>query len=146
MCQNISQDSAKNYGEAARCYREAIVGFKTVAQSKNISPKVKEAILSKCALYEERLRKLDRYLLSKADLSKLFRECVQFHEKADSATADRSSSSLLLISYDSDEEDNTVTVLISKQFELLNCYQFSRSMIFYAPIYHSLYRGGCRLL
>jgi MIT (microtubule interacting and transport) domain len=60
------QDSAKNYAEAARCYREAIVGFKTVAQSKNISPQVKTAILSKCELYEERLKKLDRYLLSKA--------------------------------------------------------------------------------
>ena len=77
-----------------------------MAQSKNISPKVQSAILAKCALYEERLRKLDRYLLSKADLSKLFRECVKYHE-APVHSNRHSSSSSLLISYDDDDVDNS---------------------------------------
>jgi hypothetical protein len=100
----LSQDTAKNYEEAARCYREAIVGFRTVAQSKAISPSVKTAILNKCALYEERLRKLDRFLLSKADLSKLFRDCVNFAEKQ------QSSSSLLIFNESDDEEDNSTVI------------------------------------
>ena len=99
------QDSAKNYEEAARCYREAIVGFRTVAQSKNISPKVRDAILTKCAQYEERLRKLDRYLLSKADLSKLFFDCVTFHE-----TSSAKSASSLIIYEDTEGEEYISTV------------------------------------
>jgi hypothetical protein len=82
------------------------VGFKTVAQSKNISPRVQAAILNKCSLYEDRLRKLDRYLLSKADLSRLFFDCVQFHEKSEKS----SESDPMLISYDSDEEHDKSTV------------------------------------
>ena len=106
------QDTAKNYEEAARCYREAIVGFRTVAQSKNISPKVRAAILNKCAQYEERLHKLDRYLLSKADLSKLFFDCVTFHESS------AKSASSLIIYEDTEGEEYNSTVKI--HYILLN--------------------------
>ena len=35
--QAIDQDKKKNFEEAARCYREAIITFKTVAQFRGIS-------------------------------------------------------------------------------------------------------------
>lgn len=76
VTQAVHQDTAKNYEEAARCYREAVVIFKTVSRSRGVSKKVKKAIEEKCVLYETRLRKLDRHLLGKADLTKLFREVV----------------------------------------------------------------------
>ena len=77
--QAVHQDSAKNYEEAARCYREAVVAFRTAAAGGGCGKRVRQAVEEKCRLYEARLRKLDRHLLSKADLSKLFRECVE-HE------------------------------------------------------------------
>ena len=76
VTQAVQQDTAKNYEEAARCYREAVIIFKTVSRSKGVSKKVKKAIEEKTALYEARLRKLDRHLLGKADLTNLFREVV----------------------------------------------------------------------
>jgi hypothetical protein len=82
VTQATHQDEAKNYEEAARCYRDAIVGFKLAAQNKNLSAKVREAILRKCAISEDRLKKIDRYLLSKADLTSLFKSCVDFHENS----------------------------------------------------------------
>lgn len=60
------QDYVENYTEAARCYREAIISFKVVAQDKHTSPKVQSAIMARCSLYEERLGKLNRYLSSEA--------------------------------------------------------------------------------
>lgn len=76
VTQAVHQDTAKNYEEAARCYRDAVVIFRTIANSGRVSQKVKKAIDDKTDLYEARLKKLDRYLLSQADLSKLFRDCV----------------------------------------------------------------------
>ena len=77
VTQAVHQDTAKNYEEAARCYREAIVIFKTVGKARGVSPRVKKAIEDKCTLYEHRLKKLDRHLLSKADLTDLFRDVVR---------------------------------------------------------------------
>lgn len=72
--QAIDQDKKKNFEEAARCYREALIVFKTVARYRGISKGVKQAIASKCVQYEERLRKLDKYLLANTDLSQLFKD------------------------------------------------------------------------
>lgn len=79
--QAIDQDSNKNYEEAARCYREALVNFETVAKARGVSKGVRHAINIKCQQYSERLRKLDQYLLGQADLSKLFKDVVSFHEQ-----------------------------------------------------------------
>jgi len=76
--QAVSQDKAKNYPEAARCYREAIATFASV-RGKCATPQVAAAVDSKISEYRDRLRKLDHYLLSKADLSNLFRSAVEYH-------------------------------------------------------------------
>ena len=84
--QAIDQDKKKNYEEAARCYREAIITFKTVSQFRGISKGVQQAIILKCDQYEERLKKLDKYLLANADLSQLFKHVVDYHKRPDSQT------------------------------------------------------------
>ena len=84
--QAIDQDKKKNYEEAARCYREAIITFKTVSQFRGISKGVQQAIILKCNQYEERLKKLDKYLLANADLSQLFKNVVDYHKRPDSQT------------------------------------------------------------
>ncbi len=88
--QAVHQDSAANYEEAARCYREAISIFRGAAKSDRLGVRVRNAIEDKCASYEERLRKLNRHLLSKADLSQLFRDCVN-HELSRSKSKSRNS-------------------------------------------------------
>lgn len=80
VAQAIHQDEAKNYEEAARCYRYAIIGFKDAADNQKLSLKVRDAILRKCAISEERLKKIDRYLLSKADLRSIFKNCTDSHK------------------------------------------------------------------
>merc|ERR1739838_513151 len=86
--QAIDQDKKKNFEEAARCYREAIITFKTVAQFRGISKGVQQAINLKCAQYEGRLKKLDKYLLANADFSQLFKDVVDHHKRPDSQTSD----------------------------------------------------------
>ena len=95
--QAVCQDSSRNFEEAARCYREAIVAFRTVAESKQISPRVRNAIEEKLCLYEARLRKLERHLFLQADLSTLYRECVKSQQPPDERqiVAEDSSSELL---------------------------------------------------
>ena len=84
--QAIDQDKKKNFEEAARCYREAIITFKTVAQFRGISKGVQQAINLKCGQYEGRLKKLDKYLLANADFSQLFKDVVEHHKRPDSQT------------------------------------------------------------
>lgn len=76
VTQAVHQDTAKNFEEAARCYREAILVFKTIARSNSVTQNVRRAIYEKCDLYEGRLRHLERHLFYKADLTQLFRNCV----------------------------------------------------------------------
>jgi len=92
--QAIDQDKKKNYEEAARCYREAIITFKTVSQFRGISNGVQKAIILKCNQYEERLKKLDKYLLANADLSQLFKNVVDYHKRPDSQTSTDSDGSI----------------------------------------------------
>ena len=73
--QAVHQDKAKNYTEAARCYREAISTF-NVVKSKSGNVAVSRAIDEKITQYRQRLARIDKYLLSKADLSKLFKSVV----------------------------------------------------------------------
>jgi len=92
--QAIDQDKKKNYEEAARCYREGIIIFKTVAQFRGISKGVQQAILLKCNQYEERLKKLDKFLLTNADFSQLFKDVVDHHKRPDSQTSSDSDGSI----------------------------------------------------
>ena len=92
--QAIDQDKKRNYEEAARCYREAIVIFKTIKSQ--VSKGVQNAIDLKCSQYEGRLKKLDKYLLSNADLSQLFKDVVEQNsakKRPDSQNSDDSGSS-----------------------------------------------------
>ena len=86
--QAIDQDKKKNYEEAARCYREALITFKTVSQSDRISKGVRQQINFKCSQYEDRLKKLDKYLLANADLSQLFKDVVKHHKRPDSQNSE----------------------------------------------------------
>merc|ERR1712083_1118569 len=92
--QAIDQDKKKNFEEAARCYREGIIIFKTVAQFRGISKGVQQAILLKCNQYEERLKKLDKFLLANADFSQLFKDVVEHHKRPDSQTSSDSDGSI----------------------------------------------------
>jgi len=92
--QAIDQDKKKNYEEAARCYREGIIIFKTVSQFRGISKGVQQAILLKCNQYEERLKKLDKFLLANADFSQLFKDVVEHHKRPDSQTSSDSDGSI----------------------------------------------------
>ena len=85
--QAIHQDRRKNYEEAARCYREALNIFDKVSKSRGISRSVKQAIVLKCNQYEDRLRKLDKFLLANTDLTPLFKEVVDFHKRPDSQSS-----------------------------------------------------------
>lgn len=82
VTQAVHQDQSKNYEEAARCYREAIALFRSIARSKSVTPRVRQAVQVKCQEYETRLKKIDQYLFNKADLTKLFKDCVQFNQCA----------------------------------------------------------------
>lgn len=92
--QAVHQDSNKNYEEAARCYRESVILFKQVTKSGRVGHKVQKAIDDKCWQYENRLRKLERHLLDQTDLSKLFRECVNFELQHGTRATDEDASSV----------------------------------------------------
>ncbi len=67
--------------------------FGAVHRSKGVSKRVRRAIEEKCALYESRLKKLDRHLLANADLSNLFREVVASQQKRPVSVASSTESS-----------------------------------------------------
>merc|ERR1712088_965348 len=67
-------DSKRNYGEAARCYREAITSFRELRHSRASSKRLQELLDTKLGQYEKRLRILDEHLLSTSDLTKFFKE------------------------------------------------------------------------
>ena len=71
--QAIDQDKKKNYNEAARCYRESLILFKGVQKTKGITKGVQQAIELKCNQYEERLKKLDKWILANSDLTHIFK-------------------------------------------------------------------------
>ena len=73
--QAVHQDKSKNYSEAARCYREAIDTFHVV-KTKSGNVTVSHAIDEKISQYRDRLARIEKYLLSKADLSQLFKAVV----------------------------------------------------------------------
>ena len=81
--QAIDQDKKKNYNEAARCYRDALMLFKDVQLAKGITKGVQQAIQLKCNQYEERLKKLDKWILANSDLTHIFkvREIIAGHHK-----------------------------------------------------------------
>jgi len=72
--QAVLQDSKRNYGEAARCYREAITSFRELRHSRASSKRLQELLDTKLGQYEKRLRILDEHLLSTSDLTKFFKE------------------------------------------------------------------------
>jgi len=91
--QAIDQDKKKNYNEAARCYREALILFKGVQKTKGITKGVQQAIELKCNQYEERLKKLDKWILANSDLTHIFKDAVDFHKRPESQISDNSISS-----------------------------------------------------
>ena len=76
--QAVHQDKAKNYPEAARCYKEAIETFQLV-KSKSANQTVSKAIDEKIHQYRDRLKRIEKYLFSKQDLSQLFKAVVSSH-------------------------------------------------------------------
>lgn len=72
--QAVDQDSAKNYKEAAKSYRNAIEIFHHVAESPSASNRLKHVIKDKVVQYEKRLKNLDAHIISQTDLTKLFRD------------------------------------------------------------------------
>ena len=73
--QAVRQDKAKNFTEAARCYKESIETFELV-KNKSGNTTVSKAIDEKIQQYRERLKRIEKYLLSKQDLSQLFKSVV----------------------------------------------------------------------
>ena len=68
--QAVNQDSKKNYPEAARCYREAILILKQLKNSRSSScRRMQHFMNTKLVQYEERLRILEHHLLQNSDLS-----------------------------------------------------------------------------
>ena len=78
--QAVHQDSSKNYPEAARCYREAILILQDLEKSQSSTCKRLSNFLStKLVQYEQRLRIIEQHLLSKSDLTKFFKELESCH-------------------------------------------------------------------
>ena len=78
--QAVNQDSSRNYQEAARCYREAIIILQDVEKSQRSTCKQLQNFLNtKLVQYEERLRIIEQHLLSKSDLTKFFKELESCH-------------------------------------------------------------------
>jgi len=78
--QAVNQDSKKNYTEAARCYREAILILQQLKTSRSSSCRRMENFLNtKLVQYEERLRTIEHHLLQKSDLSKIFKDLESCH-------------------------------------------------------------------
>lgn len=79
VTQAVQQDSKANYVEAARCYREALVIFHQMQKSRSSSKRLQNLLKTKIVQYEERLKILDEYLLSKTDLTQFFKELESCH-------------------------------------------------------------------
>ena len=78
--QAVHQDSRKNYPEAARCYREAILILQDLKSSRSSTCKQLQNFLdTKLVQYEERLRIIEHHLLSNSDLSRFFKELESCH-------------------------------------------------------------------
>jgi len=78
--QAVHQDSRKNYPEAARCYREAILILQDLKTSRSSTCKQLQNFLdTKLVQYEERLRIIEHHLLSNSDLSRFFKELESCH-------------------------------------------------------------------
>jgi len=78
--QAVNQDSKKNYSEAARCYREAILILKQLQNSRPSScRRMQNFMNTKLVQYEERLRILEHHLLQNSDLSKFFKDLESCH-------------------------------------------------------------------
>jgi len=78
--QAVNQDSKKNYTEAARCYREAILILKQLQSSRSSScRRMQNFMNTKLVQYEERLRILEHHLLQSSDLSKFFKDLESCH-------------------------------------------------------------------
>lgn len=78
--QAVNQDSKKNYTEAARCYREAILILKQLKSSRSSScRRMQNFMNTKLVQYEERLRILEHHLLQNSDLSKFFKDLESCH-------------------------------------------------------------------
>ena len=85
--QAVHQDKAKNYPEAARCYKEAIETFQLV-KSKSANQTVSKAIDEKIHQYRDRLKRIEKYLFSKQDLSQLFKAVVSSHRSTNNIEQD----------------------------------------------------------
>ena len=78
--QAVNQDSKKNYSEAARCYREAILILKQLSNSRSSScRRMQNFMNTKLVQYEERLKILEHHLLQNSDLSKFFKDLESCH-------------------------------------------------------------------
>ena len=78
--QAVHQDSRRNYPEAARCYREAILILQDLKTSRSSTCKELQIFLdTKLVQYVERLRIIEQHLLSNSDLSKFFKELESCH-------------------------------------------------------------------
>ena len=85
--QAVHQDKAKNYPEAARCYKEAIETFQFV-KVKSANQTVSKAIDEKIHQYRDRLKRIEKYLFSKQDLSQLFKAVVSSHRSTNNIEQD----------------------------------------------------------
>ena len=85
--QAVHQDKAKNYPEAARCYKEAIETFQLV-KSTSANQTVSKAIDEKIHQYRDRLKRIEKYLFGKQDLSQLFRAVVSSHRSSNNIEQD----------------------------------------------------------
>ena len=85
--QAVHQDKAKNYSEAARCYKEAIETFQLV-KNKSANQTVSKAIDEKIHQYRDRLKRIEKYLFSKQDLSQLFKAVVSSHRSTNNIEQD----------------------------------------------------------
>ena len=85
--QAVHQDKAKNYPEAARCYKEAIETFQLV-KAKSANQTVSKAIDEKIHQYRDRLKRIEKYLFSKQDLSQLFKAVVSSHRSTNNIEQD----------------------------------------------------------
>jgi len=67
--------------------------FQRCAKDQGITKGVQQAIELKCNQYEERLRKLDKWILANSDLTHIFKDAVDFHKRPESQISEASISS-----------------------------------------------------
>ncbi len=72
----VNADVARDFERAAQYYRRASALLRAAAYSKSCPVGARKSLEDKCTQYDARLKKLERHLLSKADLSNLFRVVV----------------------------------------------------------------------